>query len=65
MGHDLIVVGGGPAGATCARRAAQLGMDVLLIEKATHPRRKACGGGLTRRVTDSLDFDVSSVVEQE
>jgi len=65
MGHDLIVVGGGPAGATCARKAAQLGMDVLLIEKANHPRRKACGGGLTRRVTDSLDFDFSSVVEQE
>lgn len=65
MGHDLIVVGGGPAGSTCARKAAQLGMDVLLIEKANHPRRKACGGGLTRRVTDSLDFDFSLVVEQE
>lgn len=65
MAHDLIVVGGGPAGSTCARRSAQLGLDVLLIEKATHPRRKACGGGLTLRVKDGLDFDFSSVIERE
>ncbi|MHA1905691.1 MAG: NAD(P)/FAD-dependent oxidoreductase [Candidatus Thorarchaeota archaeon] len=63
MAHDLLVVGGGPAGSTCARRAAQLGLDVLLVEKATHPRRKLCGGGLTARVNDALDFDFSSAVE--
>ncbi|MCK5240407.1 MAG: geranylgeranyl reductase family protein [Candidatus Thorarchaeota archaeon] len=65
MAQDLIVVGGGPAGATCARHAAQLGLEVLLIEKATHPRRKACGGGLTARVKDALDFDFSSAIEHE
>lgn len=65
MTYDLIVAGGGPAGASCARRAAQLGLDVLVIEKEVHPRRKACGGGLTLRVKDVLDFDFSSVVERE
>ncbi len=65
MTHDLIIVGCGPAGASCARRAAQLGQDALVIEKVTHPRRKACGGGLTLRVKDVLDFDFSSVVERE
>ncbi|MGY5870901.1 MAG: geranylgeranyl reductase family protein [Candidatus Thorarchaeota archaeon] len=65
MSHDLIVVGGGPAGSTCARSAALLGLDVLVLEKSYHPRRKACGGGLTLRVRDSLDFDFSAVVERE
>ncbi len=31
--HDLIVIGGGPGGYTCAIRAAQLGKKVVLIEK--------------------------------
>ncbi|NHJ12185.1 MAG: geranylgeranyl reductase family protein [Candidatus Thorarchaeota archaeon] len=65
MTRDLIIVGGGPAGASCARRASKLGLDVLVFEKAVHPRRKACGGGLTLRVSESLDFDISSVIERE
>ncbi len=65
MVYDLIVVGGGPAGSTCARRAAQLGLEVLVLEKEKHPRRKACGGGLTLRINDALDLDFTQVVERE
>jgi geranylgeranyl reductase family protein len=65
MTHDLIIVGGGPAGSTCARKAAQLDLDVLVLEKAHHPRRKACGGGVTLSAKKSLDFDFSPVVERE
>ncbi|MGY5852797.1 MAG: geranylgeranyl reductase family protein [Candidatus Thorarchaeota archaeon] len=65
MIHDLIIVGGGPAGSTCARRAAENELDVLVLEKEHHPRRKACGGGLTLRVKDALDIDFSEVVERE
>lgn len=36
--HDLIVVGGGPAGSTAASVAAAEGLDVLLLEAAQHPR---------------------------
>lgn len=31
--YDLVVLGGGPAGYTCAIRAAQLGLKVALVEK--------------------------------
>ena len=38
----MAVIGGGPAGASAAREAAQRGLSVLLFDHA-HPRRKACG----------------------
>ena len=62
--YDLTVVGGGPAGATCARRAAEAGLDVVLLEKAHHPREKPCGGALGPQVMRSLDIDISSVIER-
>lgn len=45
---DLIVVGGGPAGAAAALRARQVNADarVLLLDKARFPRDKACGDGI-------------------
>lgn len=44
---DVIVVGGGPAGSTCARALRQAGRDVLIIDKARFPRDKPCGGWIT------------------
>jgi geranylgeranyl reductase family protein len=44
---DVIVVGAGPAGSSCARRAAELGARVLILEKSDFPRAKPCGAGLT------------------
>ncbi|GJF05478.1 geranylgeranyl reductase family protein [Pseudonocardia sp. D17] len=46
---DIIVVGAGPAGSTAATHLARAGLDVLLLEKATFPREKVCGDGLTPR----------------
>ena len=43
---DVIVVGGGPAGASAAREAARAGVSVLLVERERLPRYKLCGGGL-------------------
>ncbi|MHA2143587.1 MAG: geranylgeranyl reductase family protein [Candidatus Thorarchaeota archaeon] len=63
--HDLVVVGGGPAGASCARVAALGGLDVLLIEKDIHPRAKLCAGALTRRITDLIDFSIDPIVEHQ
>jgi len=35
---DVLIIGGGPAGSTAAALMAQKGLDVVLLEKAQHPR---------------------------
>jgi flavin-dependent dehydrogenase len=40
---DAAVVGAGPAGAVAARELARRERSVLLVDKATFPRRKVCG----------------------
>lgn len=44
---DLIIIGAGPAGSAAAISARQTGLSVTLIDKATFPREKCCGDGLT------------------
>ena len=44
MDYDLIVVGGGPAGAAAAKAAVEEGLATLLIEKEAIPRPKPCSG---------------------
>jgi geranylgeranyl reductase family protein len=51
---DVIVVGAGPAGSATAYYLAQAGLKVLLLEKATFPRDKICGDGLTPRAVRAL-----------
>ncbi len=52
------MIGAGPAGSTAARRAAQLGLSTLLLEKERMPRNKLCGGGVTPKVLKLLDFNL-------
>ncbi len=51
---DVIVVGAGPAGSSAAYHLAAAGADVLLLEKASFPRDKICGDGLTPRAVKQL-----------
>ena len=53
--HDVLVVGGGPAGAACAYWLADAGYDVVLVEKKQYPREKTCGDGLTPRSVKQLE----------
>lgn len=63
--YDVIVVGSGPAGACAAWRLAQVGVAVAVLEQATLPRYKTCGGGLVGRAMQALPLDVHHVTEQE
>ncbi|WP_306535104.1 NAD(P)/FAD-dependent oxidoreductase [Geobacter sp.] len=54
---DVLVVGGGPAGSTCAGKLRQAGLDVLLLDKATFPRDKPCAGWITPAVLATLAID--------
>ena len=44
---DVAVVGGGPAGAAAAITLARAGRRVVIVDRATFPRDKCCGDGLT------------------
>ncbi|MGA7161769.1 MAG: FAD-dependent monooxygenase [Bacteroidota bacterium] len=40
---DVVIIGAGPAGTTCASLLARKGIRVLLCDKASFPREKICG----------------------
>ncbi|MCX5841240.1 MAG: NAD(P)/FAD-dependent oxidoreductase, partial [Deltaproteobacteria bacterium] len=54
---DVLIVGGGPAGSTCAGKLRQAGLDVLLLDKETFPRDKPCAGWITPAVLATLAID--------
>jgi menaquinone-9 beta-reductase len=51
---DVIVVGAGPGGSAAAYWCASAGLDVVLLERASFPRDKVCGDGLTPRAVKEL-----------
>jgi geranylgeranyl reductase family protein len=64
LAADLVIVGAGPAGAAAAIAAARSGLQVVLVDKATFPRDKICGDGLTTgalRLMDDLGVDPSRI----
>ena len=52
---DVLVIGGGPAGAAAAYWLARHGHAVTIVERKTFPREKTCGDGLTPRAVHQLD----------
>ena len=56
---DAIVVGGGPAGSSCARLLRLAGWEVVVVDRARFPRDKVCAGWLTPDVFPLLDLTPS------
>src|SRR5690348_16304508 len=53
--HEVLVVGGGPSGASTAFWLARAGHDVCVVERKRFPREKTCGDGLTPRAVHQLE----------
>ena len=61
---DIIIIGGGPAGAATAIQAARGGASVAIFEKSSLGRDKVCGDGLTPRAIGALqdlEIDIKGV----
>ena len=66
--YQVGIAGAGPAGAAAAITLARLGMRVALVDKATFPRDKCCGDGLTTaalRALEHLGLDPARVESWE
>jgi flavin-dependent dehydrogenase len=51
-----MIVGGGPAGSSCAWGLRYSGLDVLILDRSAFPRHKLCGGWITPLVLDELEI---------
>jgi flavin-dependent dehydrogenase len=54
---DAVVVGGGPAGSSCAWALRRGGADVVVVDRASFPRDKVCAGWVTPAVVAALELD--------
>jgi menaquinone-9 beta-reductase len=53
--EEVVIVGGGPAGAYCAYELAKNGIRPLIFDDS-HPREKPCGGGLSPEAIEKYPF---------
>lgn len=60
MIYDVVVIGGGPSGATAAHDLAQAGKAVAMIDR--EGRIKPCGGAVPPRLIEDFDIPDSQIV---
>jgi flavin-dependent dehydrogenase len=54
---DTLIVGGGPAGSSCAWRLRRHGIECLLLDRSEFPRLKLCAGWVTPEVLGDLEIE--------
>jgi len=55
LSEEVVIIGGGPAGAYCALELARKGMKPIVLDHS-HPREKPCGGGILPAVLRRFPF---------
>ena len=45
--YDVLIIGAGPAGLTCAIKLAESGLHIAIIDQSSFPKDKTCGDGLS------------------
>src|SRR5919199_15055 len=53
---DVLIIGGGPGGSSCARVLSAGGAHVIVLDRARFPRDKLCAGWVTPPVFDALQL---------
>lgn len=56
---EVLIVGGGPAGSSCARRLRQAGLDAVILDRRDFPRHKVCAGWITPPIVEALQLDLA------
>jgi flavin-dependent dehydrogenase len=56
---DVLIIGGGPAGSTCACQLVRAGARIAIVDRARFPRDKVCTGWITPAVVTALDLDLT------
>jgi menaquinone-9 beta-reductase len=57
---DVLIIGGGPAGSSCARVIKLAGMKCIVLDKSDFPRFKPCAGWITPQVLKWAEVDPAS-----
>jgi flavin-dependent dehydrogenase len=57
---DVLIVGGGPAGAACAWRLKEKHISSIILDQASFPRLKPCAGWITPQVVKDLKLDLAA-----
>ena len=61
---DVLVVGGGPAGSSCAWGLRGSGLDVVVLDRARFPRDKVCAGWITPQILAELALGAADYAKE-